>query len=164
MKAMDNPPNNEPTEVVEKKTYPKWRYKDKFDRTEDGQLIDHGGTVFQSGRFPSQLDEDVVYQLAMVNATAREIADAFGTSETIFYKTFRHVYMKARARMKIELRAAQMASALGGNPALLKHMGKHVLDQHDSIKISGALDSVVMEMSVEELNEQLKGYKDDTQE
>ena len=79
-----------------------------------------------------KLDRDLIFKLATLHCTYKEIASVVGTSETTLEKRYSGIIEKGRAEGKKSLRRAQMEKALQGDVRMLIWMGKQYLDQKDS--------------------------------
>jgi|TARA_B100000965_G_scaffold405547_1_gene440021 hypothetical protein len=79
-----------------------------------------------------KLDRDLIFKLATLHCTYKEIASVVGTSETTLEKRYSGIIEKGRAEGKKSLRRAQMEKALAGDVRMLIWMGKQYLDQKDS--------------------------------
>jgi hypothetical protein len=138
----------------------KFRLQQHYDRTDDGKaLIDFGGNIFNSGPPFKHCDEDTVMQMAMEGSSADVICDYFGVSANTIAIKYRKAYQQGRAFLKQQLYKKQVEMAMSGNVVMLKWLGQHVLDQDDTIKLQHSVRNDAIEMTVDELNEQLKGYQ-----
>ena len=79
-----------------------------------------------------KLDRDLIFKLATLHCTYKEIASVVGTSETTLEKRYSGIIEKGRAEGKKSIRRAQMEKALQGDVRMLIWMGKQYLDQKDS--------------------------------
>ena len=79
-----------------------------------------------------KLDRDLIFKLATLHCTYKEIADVVGTSVTTLEKRYSGIIDKGRSEGKKSLRRAQMEKALQGDVRMLIWMGKQYLDQKDS--------------------------------
>ena len=79
-----------------------------------------------------KLDRDLIFKLATLHCTYKEIASVVGTSETTLEKRYSGIIEKGIAEGKKSLRRAQMEKALQGDVRMLIWMGKQYLDQKDS--------------------------------
>ena len=79
-----------------------------------------------------KLDRDLIFKLATLHCTYKEIASVVGTSETTLEKRYSGIIEKGRAEGKKSLRRAQMEKALQGDVRMVIWMGKQYLDQKDS--------------------------------
>lgn len=83
------------------------------------------------GRKPFDIDERIVYAMALVGGTYPEIAAHFGCSETVIGKRFGELIRQAKASRKIRLRQKQYQKALEGDTGMLIWLGKQELGQTD---------------------------------
>lgn len=79
----------------------------------------------------ADIDERIVYGMAVVGASNVEIAEVCGVVEGVIRARFDDVLTVARANLKRKLRRAQLAKAMEGNPTMLIWLGKQMLDQKD---------------------------------
>jgi len=79
-----------------------------------------------------KLDRDLIFKLATLHCTLKEIADVVGTSVTTLEKRYKAIIDKGRSEGKKSLRRAQMEKALQGDVRMLIWMGKQYLDQKDT--------------------------------
>jgi DNA-binding CsgD family transcriptional regulator len=84
---------------------------------------------------PSKVDEidrEVVWKLACMQCTLREIADVIGVNHETIRRHFSDLIEKGRSVGKKSLRRAQFEKALNGDTRLLVWLGKQYLGQQDS--------------------------------
>lgn len=79
-----------------------------------------------------KLDRDLIFKLATLHCTLKEIADVVGTSVPTLEKRYSGIIDKGRSEGKKSLRRAQMEKALQGDVRMLIWMGKQYLDQKDT--------------------------------
>ena len=79
-----------------------------------------------------KLDRDLIFKLATLHCTLKEIADVVGTSVATLEKRYSAIIDKGRSEGKKSLRRAQMEKALQGDVRMLIWMGKQYLDQKDT--------------------------------
>jgi hypothetical protein len=79
-----------------------------------------------------KLDRDLIFKLATLHCTYKEIAEVAGTSVTTLEKRYSGIIEKGRSEGKRSLRRAQMEKALQGDVRMLIWMGKQYLDQKDT--------------------------------
>ena len=79
-----------------------------------------------------KLDRDLIFKLATLHCTYKEIADVAGTSVTTLEKRYSGIIDKGRSEGKRSLRRAQMEKALQGDVRMLIWMGKQYLDRKDT--------------------------------
>jgi hypothetical protein len=90
----------------------------------------------KNGRPFKDIDERIVYGMAVVGATNTEIAQVCGVSDVAILKRFGDVLDVARANLKRKLRRAQLAKAMEGNPTMLIWLGKQMLGQKDRTDVT----------------------------
>jgi len=88
------------------------------------------------GRPLTDIDERIVYGMAVVGASNVEIAEVCGVVEGAIRARFDEVLTVARANLKRKLRRAQLAKAMEGNPTMLIWLGKQMLDQKDKTDVT----------------------------
>lgn len=81
------------------------------------------------------IDERIVYAMALVGGTQAEIAAHFGCSQKLIRERFAPLLKLAGAARKIRLRQKQYQVAMEGNPAMLIWLGKQELNQIDESRI-----------------------------
>jgi hypothetical protein len=80
-----------------------------------------------------EIDREVVWRLATLQCTLREIGDAVGVSHEQIRKHFGDLVEKGRSVGKKSLRRAQFEKAMNGDSRMLVWLGKQYLSQKDSI-------------------------------
>lgn len=106
--------------------------------TGEGEKVKNprNGNVNVSGVFVSNkiIDPELLYKLAIMGATNRELGDFFGVPEAQIRYYFTQYLEKARSALKIKLRRAQLKVAIENeNPTMLIWLGKNILGQSDSV-------------------------------
>jgi hypothetical protein len=79
------------------------------------------------------IDKDVVWKLAALMCSSKEIGDILGIAESTVNRNFGVLIEKARSVGKRSLRRAQMAKALEGDSRMLIFLGKQYLSQKDTV-------------------------------
>tara|TARA_Y100000004_G_scaffold176870_1_gene217842 strand:- start:220 stop:525 length:306 start_codon:yes stop_codon:yes gene_type:complete len=79
-----------------------------------------------------KLDRDLIFKLATLHCSLKEIADCVGTSVTTLEKRYSGIIDKGRSEGKKSLRRAQMEKALQGDVRMLIWLGKQYLEQKDT--------------------------------
>jgi hypothetical protein len=77
------------------------------------------------------VDRELVWRLACMQCTLREIADATGVSHMTISKHFGDLIEKGKGVGKKSLRRAQWDKALNGDTKMLVWLGKQYLSQKD---------------------------------
>lgn len=72
-----------------------------------------------------------VEKLAAIGCTAKEIADFYGCAGTSISRGFAVEMIKGKSNCKMQLRKAQMKTALSGNVSMQIWLGKQMLGQKD---------------------------------
>jgi len=93
------------------------------------------GAVTTNGVFVSNkcIDPELLYKLAMMGASNRELGSFFDIPEAQIRYYFTQYLEKARSALKIKLRRAQLKVAIENeNPTMLIWLGKNILGQTDS--------------------------------
>lgn len=83
------------------------------------------------GRPLKDIDSEGVRKLAALGCTLDEIGDFFGVDRKTITNRFSRELELGRSQGKISLRRRQFKRAMEGSDALLIHLGKHRLGQHD---------------------------------
>jgi|TARA_R100001509_G_C4701989_1_gene160343 predicted transcriptional regulator len=79
-----------------------------------------------------KVDKELIYRLATMMCTYREIALCVGISERAVSKKYKNLIEKGREEGKKSLRRAQFEKALKGDTKMLTWLGKQYLGQKDS--------------------------------
>lgn len=87
------------------------------------------------GRKPFDIDERIVYAMAMVGGTNAEIAAHFKCSDAMIGRRFGELIAQARASRRIRLRQKQYQKALEGDTGMLIWLGKQELGQVDESRL-----------------------------
>ena len=86
----------------------------------------------KGGRPKLEIDEDLVYKLAVIHCTPKEIASIVGCSQDTIRGRFSDILAKGRAEGKQRLRRKQIEVAMQGNATMLVWLGKNILGQSDT--------------------------------
>lgn len=86
------------------------------------------------GRKP-QIDEKLLFDLATIHCTIKEMAYILHCSEDHLYDHYSDVIEAAKAKGKSSLRRAQWIKAMEGNVPMLIWLGRHLLGQRDSVEL-----------------------------
>jgi len=84
------------------------------------------------GRPVKEIDEDLLYKLAQIHCTMKEMVDIIGVSEDTLKRRYAGLIDKGKAEGKMRLRRKQIEVAMSGNPALLIFLGKSMLGQSET--------------------------------
>lgn len=79
-----------------------------------------------------EIDRELVWRLACLQCTLREIADAVGVNHETVRRHFSDLIEKGRSVGKKSLRRAQWEKAMNGDTRLLVWLGKQYLGQKDA--------------------------------
>jgi hypothetical protein len=79
-----------------------------------------------------EIDRDLVWRLACMQSTVKEIADVVGVSEDSIKRHFADLIEKGKSVGKKSLRRAQFEKALNGDARMLVWLGRQYLSQKDS--------------------------------
>jgi DNA-binding CsgD family transcriptional regulator len=82
----------------------------------------------------AEIDRELVWRLACMQCTLREIADVIGVNAETIRKHFGDLIEKGKSVGKKSLRRAQFEKALNGDTRMLVWLGKQYLGQKDSIE------------------------------
>lgn len=100
-------------------------------KNEDGYTMTKTGKPYKPGPASLVLDEDAVYQMALVGCTYGEIAGKFGVSVEKVSRSYKELIAKGWAERNEMLRQLQLECASGMNAAMLIHLGKTELKQSE---------------------------------
>ena len=84
------------------------------------------------GRPVKEIDEDLLYKLAQIHCTMKEMVDIIGVSEDTLKRRYAGIIDKGKAEGKMRLRRKQIEVAMSGNPAMLIFLGKALLSQSEN--------------------------------
>lgn len=79
-----------------------------------------------------EIDEELLYKLAVIHCTMREMSDIVGVSEDTLKRRYAHIIDKGKSEGKMRLRRKQIEVAMSGNAVMLIWLGKNLLGQSDS--------------------------------
>ena len=79
-----------------------------------------------------EIDEELLYKLATIHCTMKEMVDIIGVSEDTLKRRYAGIIAKGKAEGKMRLRRKQIEVAMSGNPALLIFLGKAMLGQSEN--------------------------------
>lgn len=96
-----------------------------------------------AGRPKLSLNVVQIKELAHIQCTMVEIAAVMGCSVDTLENHYSEIIKIAREGGKSSLRRAQHKKAMEGNPALLIWLGKHYLDQKESVQLTGSTEPEV---------------------
>ena len=86
----------------------------------------------KGGRPKIEIDEELLYKLAVIHCSMREMVDIIGVSEDTLKRRFAGLIAKGKSEGKQRLRRKQMEVAMSGNPTMLIWLGKNMLGQSDT--------------------------------
>ena len=84
------------------------------------------------GRPKIEIDEELLYKLATIHCTMKEMVDIIGVSEDTLKRNFAHIIAKGKSEGKMRLRRKQVEVAMSGNHTMLIWLGKQMLGQSES--------------------------------
>lgn len=84
------------------------------------------------GRPKIEIDEELLYKLATIHCTMKEMVDIIGVSEDTLKRNFAGIIDKGKAEGKMRLRRKQIEVAMQGSAPMLIWLGKNMLNQSDS--------------------------------
>lgn len=93
-----------------------------------------------------KLDERQIKELAKIQCTMIEIAAVMGCSVDTLERNYAEIIKSAREEGKSSLRRAQYKKALEGNATMLIWLGKHYLDQKDTVQVVGTSEPEVRKL------------------
>ena len=79
-----------------------------------------------------EIDEELLYKLAVIHCTMSEMVDIIGVSEDTLKRRYAGIIAKGKAEGKQRLRRKQVEVAMSGNAVMLIWLGKNLLGQSDS--------------------------------
>ena len=79
-----------------------------------------------------KLDRDLIFKLATLHCTYKEIADQVGTTASTLEKRYSGIIDKGRSEGKKAIRKAQMEKAMQGVVRMLVWLGKQYLGQNEA--------------------------------
>lgn len=84
------------------------------------------------GRPKIEIDEELLYKLATIHCTMREMVDIMGVSQDTLKRNYAHIIAKGKSEGKMRLRRKQVEVAMQGSHAMLIWLGKQMLGQSDN--------------------------------
>jgi hypothetical protein len=84
------------------------------------------------GRPKIEIDEELLYKLAQIHCTMREMVDIMGVSQDTLKRNYAHIIDKGKSEGKMRLRRKQIEVAMSGNHTMLIWLGKQMLGQSES--------------------------------
>jgi hypothetical protein len=84
------------------------------------------------GRPKIEIDEELLYKLATIHCTMKEMVDIMGVSQDTLKRNFAHIIDKGKSDGKMRLRRKQVEVAMSGNHTMLIWLGKQMLGQSES--------------------------------
>lgn len=79
-----------------------------------------------------EIDEELLYKLAVIHCTMQEMVDIIGVSEDTLKRRYAGIIAKGKAEGKQRLRRKQVEVAMSGNAVMLIWLGKNLLGQSDT--------------------------------
>jgi hypothetical protein len=86
----------------------------------------------KGGRPRKEIDTELLYKLAQIHCTMKEMVDILGVSEDTLKRRFAGIIDKGKAEGKMRLRRKQIEVAMKGNAVMLIWLGKQILSQSDT--------------------------------
>ena len=84
------------------------------------------------GRPKIEIDEELLYKLATIHCTMKEMVDIMGVSQDTLKRNYAHIIDKGKADGKMRLRRKQVEVAMSGNHTMLIWLGKQMLGQSEN--------------------------------
>jgi hypothetical protein len=84
------------------------------------------------GRPKIEIDEELLYKLATIHCTMKEMVDILGVSQDTLKRNFAHIIAKGKSDGKMRLRRKQVEVAMSGNHTMLIWLGKQMLGQAET--------------------------------
>lgn len=85
------------------------------------------------GRPPKPVDENIIFELARLMCTNKEIASILRISHDTLEYRYREILEEGRADAKVGLRREQFRKAMEGNVQMLIFLGKQYLNQSEIV-------------------------------
>lgn len=79
-----------------------------------------------------EIDEELLYKLAQIHCTMREMSDIIGVSQDTLKRRYADLIDKGKSEGKMRLRRKQIEVAMQGNHTMLIWLGKQMLGQSES--------------------------------
>ena len=79
-----------------------------------------------------EIDEELLYKLAQIHCTMREMSDIIGVSQDTLKRRYADIIDKGKSEGKMRLRRKQIEVAMSGNHTMLIWLGKQMLGQSES--------------------------------
>jgi len=92
------------------------------------------------------LDQRQIKELAEIQCTMGEIASVMGCSVDTLERRYADVINEGRSHGKASLRRMQYKKALEGNATMLIWLGKHYLDQKETVQLLGSQEPEVRKL------------------
>ena len=86
----------------------------------------------KGGRPRKEIDTELLYKLAQIHCTMKEMVDILGVSEDTLKRRFAGIIDKGKAEGKMRLRRKQIEVAMKGNAVMLIWLGKQILSKSDT--------------------------------
>lgn len=86
----------------------------------------------KGGRPRKEIDTELLYKLAQIHCTMKEMVDILGVSEDTLKRRFSGIIDKGKAEGKMRLRRKQIEVAMQGNAVMLIWLGKQMLGQAET--------------------------------
>ena len=84
------------------------------------------------GRPKIEIDEELLYKLATIHCTMKEMSDILEVSQDTLKRNFAHIIDKGKSDGKMRLRRKQIEVAMSGNHTMLIWLGKQMLGQSEN--------------------------------
>ena len=79
-----------------------------------------------------EVDEELLFKLAQIHCTMREMSDIVGVSIDTLKRRYADLIDKGKSEGKMRLRRKQIEVAMSGNHTMLIWLGKQMLGQSES--------------------------------
>ena len=79
-----------------------------------------------------EVDEELLFKLAQIHCTMREMSDIVGVSVDTLKRRYADLIDKGKSEGKMRLRRKQVEVAMSGNHTMLIWLGKQMLGQSES--------------------------------
>ena len=100
----------------------------------DLQIAEEADTIGKpKGRPPKPVDENIIFELARLMCTNKEIAGILRISHDTVERRYKDVLEEGRSDAKVGLRREQFRKAMEGNVQMLIFLGKQYLNQSEIV-------------------------------
>lgn len=126
-----------------------------------GETLHGGGQKFKGGRKPIKLDAKTLERLGREGVPIVHVAAYFGVDRGVIYKV-EHLdaYKRGLAWLAHQISYIQIQKAMKGNDQWLRILGEQLLDQSDVIKVEQTIKNEALNLTPEQISQELKKFKE----